>query len=54
MKTKTLKIALALFFALAIALFFYFDGAQYLSLEALKAKRLLLADWVSANFLLAM
>lgn len=54
MKTITLKIALALFFALAIALFFYFDGAQYLSLEALKAKRLLLADWVSANFLLAM
>jgi len=52
-KTQALKITLALFFALAIALFFYFDGTQYLSLEALKAKRLALADWVSGHFAVA-
>ncbi len=54
MTNKTLKIALALFLVLAVALFFYFDGTQYLSLEALKSQRAALADWVSAHFVLAL
>ena len=54
MKNKTLKIAVASVFVLAIGLFFYFDGSSYLSLEALKAQRESLAGWVSANFALAM
>ena len=54
MTNKTLKIAVASVFVLAIGLFFYFDGSSYLSLEALKAQRESLAGWVSANFALAM
>ncbi len=53
-KSNTARIALAALFIVAIAAFFYFDGAKYLTLEALKAQRELLSGWVSQHFLVAL
>ncbi len=52
--TNYARIALAALFLIAIAAFFYFDGAKYLTLEALKAQRELLSGWVSQHFFLAL
>ena len=53
-KSNTARIALAALFLIAIAAFFYFDGSQYLTLEALKTQRELLSGWVSQHFFVAL
>ncbi len=53
-KSNYARIALAALLLVAIAAFFYFDGAKYLTLDALKAQRELLSGWVNQHFLLAL
>jgi pyruvate/2-oxoglutarate dehydrogenase complex dihydrolipoamide dehydrogenase (E3) component/uncharacterized membrane protein YdjX (TVP38/TMEM64 family) len=53
-KSNTARIALAAVFLSAIAAFIYFDGAKYLTLDALKAQREVMSSWVSQHFVLAL
>ena len=53
-KSNNARIAVAALFLIAIAAFFYFDGSQYLTLEALKAQRELLSGWVAQHFFVAL